>query len=97
MPKKTTTASRPDKRVKRRVMVRPAAAAEPQGDVSGERPAAQVTPSRAAWAPVSRTLSRSSGVIRDEDYRYIYSDLRRIGLLAGSLFAVLVVLTFVLR
>lgn len=97
MPKKTTPASRPDKRVKRRVMVRPAAAVEPQGEASIERPAPQAAPARAAWAPVLRTQSRGSGQIRDEDYRYIYSDLRRIGLLAGSLFAVLIVLTFVLR
>jgi hypothetical protein len=51
---------------------------------------------RGAWAPVARASARG-GTIRDEDYHYIYSDLRRIGLLAGSIFVVLIALTFVLR
>jgi len=93
LPKKTAPASRPDKRAKKRVMVRPAALSEPQGEAVVNRPAAAAAPMRSAWAPVARAVSRSSGLIKDEDYRYIYSDLRRIGLLAGSLFAVLIVLT----
>ena len=97
MPKKTVPASRPDKRAKKRVMVRPAASSEPQREAASDRPAVIAAPGRSAWAPVARTVSRSTGLIKDEDYRYMYGDLRRIGLVAGSLFAVLIALTFVLR
>ena len=97
MPKKTVPAGRPDKRVKKRVMVRPATPSVPQTEAVADRPAVAAAPARSAWAPAARLMSRSSGVIKDEDYRYIYGDLRRIGILAGSLFAVLIVLTFVLR
>jgi hypothetical protein len=45
----------------------------------------------------ARSSGRNTGVIRDDDYRYIYSDLRRIGILAGTGFAALVILSFVLR
>lgn len=33
----------------------------------------------------------------DPDYTYIVKDLRRIGILAGSFFTILVILSFVLR
>jgi hypothetical protein len=107
LPKKASPASRPGKREKRRAVVRPPVATVQDAPVStaktvfAAKPApssatAPVSPGRSAWAPVARASGRG-GTIRDEDYRYIYSDLRRIGLLAGSILVVLVALTFVLR
>jgi hypothetical protein len=32
-----------------------------------------------------------------EEYRYVYSDLKRIAILAGAMFAALIVLSFVIR
>ena len=32
-----------------------------------------------------------------EEYRYVYSDLKRIAILAGTMFAVLIILSFVIR
>jgi hypothetical protein len=107
LPKSNVRAGRPDKRDKRRVVVRPPVAAGEESPASAAKPnlvakpaapsaAAPVSPGRSAWAPVPRASGRG-GTIRDEDYHYIYSDLRRIAMLAGSIFVVLIVLTFVLR
>ncbi len=110
MPKKASPAGRHDKREKRekrRVVVRPPVAATEESPASAAKPAfaaksaapnatAPVSPARSAWAPVARPSARG-GTIRDEDYHYIYSDLRRIGVLAGSIVVVLIALTFVLR
>jgi hypothetical protein len=35
--------------------------------------------------------------IRAEDYGYVYSDLKRIAVLAAAIFAVLIALTFVIK
>jgi hypothetical protein len=35
--------------------------------------------------------------IRTEDYTYIYNDLRRIVLLAATMFAILIILSFVIK
>jgi len=45
------------------------------------------------------SLTRSSGVaaIRTDDYTYIYSDLRRIAILALTMFAILIILSFVIK
>jgi hypothetical protein len=32
-----------------------------------------------------------------EEYRYVYSDLKRIAILAGAMLAVLIILSFVIR
>jgi hypothetical protein len=107
LPKKASPTGRPNKREKRRAIVRPPVAAvqEPAASVAkpalAARPSAltaatAASPGRSAWAPVARASGRG-GTIRDEDYRYIYSDLRRIGVLAGSILVVLIALTFVLR
>jgi len=32
-----------------------------------------------------------------EEYRYVYSDLKRIAILAGTMLAVLIILSFVIR
>jgi hypothetical protein len=107
LPKRASSSGRPDKREKRRSVVRPPAETVQEPATSGAktagaaRPVAPVAaapaaPGRSAWAPVARASSRG-GTIRDDDYQYIYGDLRRIGLLAGSMLVVLIVLTFVLR
>ena len=94
MPKKVAPPSRPDKRKKKGAYrPTPANLAQPAASAAPAAPAA----ARPAWSSGQRTATRSTGTIRAEDYRYIYSDLRRIGILAGSVFAVLVVLSFVLR
>jgi hypothetical protein len=97
LPKKASPTGRPGKREKRRAVVRPTVAAVQEAAASTARSAAApASPGRSAWAPVARASGRG-GMIRDQDYRYIYSDLRRIGLLAGSILVVLIALTFVLR
>jgi hypothetical protein len=107
LPKSNIRAGRPDKREKKRVVVRPPVAAAGESPASAAKPTvaarmaapgngAPVSAARSAWAPVARATARG-GTIRDEDYHYIYSDLRRIGILAGSIVVVLVALTFVLR
>ncbi|MSQ23266.1 MAG: hypothetical protein EXR58_01745 [Chloroflexi bacterium] len=48
---------------------------------------------RRGTVPVARRHLRESAV----DYAYVVQDLRRIGTIAGSLAALLVVLSFVLR
>jgi hypothetical protein len=48
----------------------------------------------------SRTMAGGSGSVRTEfnpDYTYVKRDLKRIGLLAGSFFAILIVLSFFLH
>jgi hypothetical protein len=107
LPKDKSRASRPDRQERRRVVVRPPVSAvedsltPPARANLAARPAAPsaaapVSTARAAWAPVARTSGRG-GTIRDEDYHYIYGDLRRIGILAASIFVALIALTFVLR
>ncbi len=100
LPKKALPPGRSDRREKRRAVVRPPVAATGATPASTVKPALGARPTassaRAAWAPVART-SGHGGMIRDEDYHYIYSDLRRIGVLAGSIVVVLIALTFVLR
>ncbi len=88
-------ATRAEKRAKKRAGVRPTIAAQPAGAVS--TPSTKQSAPRPAWMAPTRTTGRGSGMIRDEDYRYIYGDLKRIGILAGTGFATLIILSFVLR
>lgn len=97
MPKKVTSGNRPDKRAKRKVVARPTTVSPAQPSATIPAPAVSATPVRSGWSQPTRVAGRAAGTIRDEDYRYIYSDLRRIGILAGSIFVVLIALTFVLR
>jgi hypothetical protein len=57
------------------------------------------TGSARSASPVARISrpARSSSLAAITDYSYVTSDLRRIGLLAGVAFAVLIGLTFVLH
>lgn len=50
-----------------------------------------------ASAPVAKTASRFSSGEFNPDYTYVKQDLKRIGILAGSFFVILVVLSFFLR
>lgn len=50
-----------------------------------------------APAPKSTTGATPGGREFTPDYTYVKQDLRRIGLLAGSLIAALIILSFVLR
>ena len=94
MAKKMVAGGRAEKRAKRRVVASPPAPAEaPAAVPATSRPGAV----RSTWMAPARSSGRNAGVIRDEDYRYIYGDLRRIGILAGTGFAALIVLSFVLR
>ncbi len=103
MPKKVQPAGRPDKRKKQ--VLRPTSpgpqaaprAGAAEGPVVTAPTAAPIAPARSTWGAAARTSSRNAGTIRTEDYHYIYSDLRRIGILAGSIIVVLIALTFVLR
>ena len=78
----------------------PAAVGAVPGVTSGTAPAAPV---RAATAPAyaprrpGLQLTRRTFSQAIADYSYVAGDLRRIGLLAGSLVALLVVLSFVIR
>lgn len=47
-------------------------------------------------AYASSSGSRSLSTDFDPDYTYVISDLKRIGILAGSFFVVLVILAFIL-
>ncbi|MEJ5202708.1 MAG: hypothetical protein WHV66_10800 [Anaerolineales bacterium] len=51
----------------------------------------------AASAPAKPAAIRSSSQEFNPDYSYVISDLKRIGVLAASFIAVLVVLSFILK
>ncbi|HKY84796.1 MAG TPA: hypothetical protein VJ160_08225 [Anaerolineales bacterium] len=48
-------------------------------------------------AGISSTRGESGSGDFNPDYRYVRSDLRRIGLLAGSFLALLVILSFLVK
>lgn len=48
-------------------------------------------------AAVQKTPARGATLEFNPDYSYVKKDLRRIGILAGSFFIILVVLSFFLR
>lgn len=55
-----------------------------------------------AVAPSARTTRAAPSPARPsldlrEEYRYVYSDLKRIGLLAAGMFVLLIVLSFIIR
>lgn len=54
-------------------------------------------PIPATESPRPFSASRSSTADFNPDYSYVISDLKRIGILAGSFIAILVVLSFFLR
>jgi hypothetical protein len=56
-----------------------------------------VRPQATFGAP--RPAARPSGTIslRPEDYAYVYNDLKRIAVLAGLIFGVMIILSFVIK
>jgi hypothetical protein len=81
------------KKTKRKVstVVTPAAAPEVMTVSSAESPAA----SAALKTPGRR--SGSSTVEFNPDYSYVVKDLKRIGIMAGTFFALLIVLSFFIK
>ena len=57
---------------------------------------AKISATQEKSTPV-RTVSRASAAEFNPDYSYVKKDLTRIGILAGSFFVILVVLSFFLR
>ena len=62
-----------------------------------------VRPTQPISAP-SPTIARETAPLTEdkvaqlaEEYRYVYSDLKRIAILAGTILAVLIILSFVIR
>lgn len=55
------------------------------------------SPVTAAAAPAVKVNNRSAVAEFNPDYTYVKQDLKRIGILAGSFFVILAVLSFFLR
>lgn len=55
------------------------------------------SPVTTAAAPAVKANNRSAVAEFNPDYTYVKQDLKRIGILAGSFFVILVVLSFFLR
>ncbi len=55
------------------------------------------SPAAATTAPAAKVNNRSAVAEFNPDYTYVKQDLKRIGILAGSFFVILVVLSFFLR
>lgn len=95
--------TRDKKRRKARKVVRPQERTPVQRPETGSAPVRQQTdgPHSASasvtWKSASTSRSSSGLAIRPEDYTYVYSDLRRIAVLAVGLLAVLLALTFVIK
>ncbi len=75
-----------------------------RGQPQGPRPAApaRTETERPQAAPTSRSASAArtpAGIltIRPEEYRYVYGDLKRIAVVDVAIFAVLVLLSFIIR
>jgi hypothetical protein len=68
-----------------------------------KRSIAAVKPKRPVSAPGPVVAKKIEAPAEDkaaklaEEYRYVYSDLKRIAILAGAMFAALIVLSFVIR
>lgn len=63
-----------------------------------ETAADRVSPESAATSSTPRTFGRRPTVTQEfnPDYTYVRSDLKRIGILAGSFFALLIALSFIM-
>jgi hypothetical protein len=48
-------------------------------------------------AKETQALAEEKATILAEEYRYVYSDLKRIAILAGAMLAALIILSFVIR
>jgi hypothetical protein len=61
------------------------------------RPKQPVTPPGVTVAQETEALAGTKVAQLAEEYRYVYSDLKRIAILAGVVLAALIVLAFVIR
>jgi hypothetical protein len=61
------------------------------------RPKQPVTPPGVTVAQEAEAPAEMKTVQLAEEYRYVYSDLKRIAILAGVMLAALIVLAFVIR
>ena len=86
-PKKSQRKSRP--------VLHPAQQVRPESSYrpANEQPRSAAAPS----SSVARTRFRSTVQMLSTDYHYVVSDLKRIGITAGILVVVMVLLTFIVR
>jgi hypothetical protein len=70
------------------------AAGETQQQVSTSRPATAT--SNVAWRSSSGPRA-AAATIRPDDYKYVYSDLKRIAVFATGILATLIILTFIIK
>ena len=89
MPKKTRRMK--ERAAMRRTIAPQANASEATGE--GEVPEISQAPS----IRMRPTLANVRSSLQDYDYSHIYGDLRRIALFAGLFFAILIVLSFVIK
>ena len=61
------------------------------------RPTQPVSTPGPTVAPETAPLAEDKFAQLAEEYRYVYSDLKRIAILAGTILAVLIILSFVIR
>jgi len=61
------------------------------------RPKAPSMPKEVAQAPKSGIVPQEMAIDLSEEYRYVYSDLKKIAILAGAMSIVLIILSFVIR
>jgi len=63
------------------------------------RPAAVSIPARAGSpaTPLDQAASKPAPAPDFQEYRYVITDLRRVAILAAAMFALLIVLSFVIR
>ncbi|MEW6233355.1 MAG: hypothetical protein AB1566_13730 [Chloroflexota bacterium] len=67
----------------------------PSGVAKPETPVAGETSGRRVLAAAPR--AQTALTLSSEDYRYVYSDLKRIGILAAAMFGALIVLSFLIK
>jgi hypothetical protein len=53
--------------------------------------------SSSGWRAAPARAAAAGLTIRPEDYHYVYSDLKRIAVMAAGIFAILIVLSFIIR
>ena len=71
--------------------------AEKRRSVPAVRPKQPTPASSPTVAKDIETLAQEKVAELAEEYRYVYSDLKRIAILAGAMLTVLIVLSFVIR